>query len=93
MRKTLSELEEEMKILKSHYQLELDLTARIEKDNDRLFERNEYLELEIERKDRQINDLTVQNIKLQEDLHKAGERINELLDELLDSSPWLSDNE
>ena len=78
MRKTLSELEEEMKILKSHYQLELDLTARIAKDNDRLFERNEYLELEIERKDRQINDLTVQNIKLQEDLHKAEERIKSL---------------
>ena len=93
MRKTLSELEEEMKILKSHYQLELDLTSRIEKDNNRLRDENKFLELEIERKDRQINDQLVQIIKLQEDLHKAGERINELLDELLDSSPWLSDNE
>lgn len=78
MRKTLSELEEEMKILKSHYQLELDLTSRIEKDNNRLIERNEYLELEIERKDRQINDQLVQIIKLQEDLHKAEERIKSL---------------
>ena len=92
MRKTLSELEEEMKILKSHYQLELDLTARIEKDNDRLFERNEYLELEIERKDRQINDLTVQIKKLQEDLHEAEERIDELLD-MPPKRPWFLDNE
>ena len=78
MRKTLSELEEEMKILKSHYQLELDLTSRIEKDNNRLRDENEFLELEIERKDRQINDQLVQIIKLQEDLHKAEERIKSL---------------
>lgn len=78
MRKTLSELEEEMKILKSHYQLELDLTARIEKDNDRLRDENEFLELEIERKDRQINDQLVQIIKLQEDLRIAEERIKSL---------------
>ena len=78
MRKTLSELEEEMKILKSHYQLELDLTERIEKDNDRLFAENEYLGLEIERKDRQINDQLVQIIKLQEDLRIAEERIKQL---------------
>lgn len=78
MRKTLSELEEEMKILKSNYQLELDLTSRIEKDNNRLWDKNNLLQLEMERKDRQINDLTVQNIKLQEDLHKAEERIKQL---------------
>lgn len=78
MRKTLSELEEEMKILKSNYQLELDLTSRIEKDNNRLWDQNNLLQLEMERKDRQINDLTVQNIKLQEDLHKAEERIKQL---------------
>ena len=78
MRKTLSELEEEMKILKSNYQLELDLTSRIEKDNKRLWDQNNLLQLEMERKDRQINDLTVQNIKLQEDLHKAEERIKQL---------------
>jgi septal ring factor EnvC (AmiA/AmiB activator) len=78
MRKTLSELEEEMKILKSNYQLELDLTSRIEKDNNRLWDQNNLLQLEIERKDRQINDLTVQNIKLREDLHKAEERIKQL---------------
>lgn len=78
MRKTLSELEEEMKILKSNYQLELDLTSRIEKDNNRLWDQNNLLQLEIERKDRQINDLTVQNIKLQENLHKAEERIKSL---------------
>ena len=78
MRKTLSELEEEMKILKSNYQLELDLTSRIEKDNNRLWDKNNLLQLEMERKDRQINDLTVQNIKLREDLHKAEERIKSL---------------
>ena len=78
MRKTLSELEEEMKILKSNYQLELDLTTRIEKDNNRLRDQNNLLQLEMERKDRQINDLNVQNIKLQEDLHKADERIKSL---------------
>jgi hypothetical protein len=78
MRKTLSELEEEMKILKSNYQLELDLTSRIEKDNNRLWDQNNLLQLEMERKDRQINDLTVQNIKLREDLHKAEERIKQL---------------
>jgi len=78
MRKTLSELEEEMKILKSNYQLELDLTSRIEKDNNRLWDQNNLLQLEMERKDRQINDLTVQNIKLREDLHKAEERIKSL---------------
>lgn len=78
MRKTLSELEEEMKILKSNYQLELDLTTRIEKDNNRLWDQNNLLQLEMERKDRQINDLTVQNIKIQEDLHKAEERIKQL---------------
>ena len=59
MRKTLSELEEEIKIL-----------------------------------NKQINDLTVQNIKLQEDLHKAEKRIDELLDELLDvPRPWFLDEE
>ena len=78
MRKTLSELEEEMKILKSNYQLELDLTTRIEKDNNRLRDQNNLLQLEMERKDRQINDLNVQNIKIQEDLHKAEERIKSL---------------
>lgn len=78
MRKTLSELEEEMKILKSHYQLELDLTSRIEKDNNCLREENDSLRLEIERKDRQINDQLVQIIKLQEDLHKAEECIKSL---------------
>lgn len=78
MRKTLSELEEEMKILKSNYQLELDLTTRIEKDNNRLRDQNNLLQLEMERKDRQINDLIVQNIKIQEDLHKAEERIKSL---------------
>ena len=78
MRKTLSELEEEMKILKSHYQLELDLTSRIEKDNNCLREENDSLRLEVERRDRQINDLIVQNIKLREDLHKAEERIKQL---------------
>ena len=78
MRKTLSELEEEMKILKSNYQLELDLTSRIEKDNNRLRDQNNLLQLEMERKDRQINDLNVQNIKIQEDLHKAEERIKSL---------------
>jgi hypothetical protein len=78
MRKTLSELEEEMKILKSNYQLELDLTTRIEKDNNRLRDQNNLLQLEMERKDRQINDLIVQNIKIREDLHKAEERIKSL---------------
>ena len=78
MRKTLSELEEEMKILKSHYQLELDLTSRIEKDNNRLRDENDSLRLEIERKDRQINDQLVQIIKLQEDLRIAEERIKSL---------------
>ena len=78
MRKTLSELEEEMKILKSHYQLELDLTTRLEKDNDYFRVQNNLLQLEVERRDRQINDLTVQNIKLQENLHKAEERIKQL---------------
>lgn len=50
------------------------------------------LEEEIKILNRQINDQLIQIKKLQEDLHEAEERIDELLD-MPPIRPWFLDNE
>jgi predicted nuclease with TOPRIM domain len=78
MRKTLSELEEDHKLLKALYQSELDSKTDLIKSSNELRDQNAKLRLEIERKDRQITRLNVDALKLQDDLNRAEDHIRSL---------------